>query len=263
MRPLRLRLHGPFLSGSNTPADPGSLNLEIEQRFAEAVESASGGGGSFTIRNTDRTVGARLSGRIAAIHGNRGMEGKPIHLLFNGTAGQSFGAWNAGGLNMVLTGDANDYVGKGMAGGKLVIRPPLGVAYESHEAVIIGNTCLTGQPEAGCIVAGRAGERFAVRNSGAQAVVEGIGDNGCEYMTGGIVTILGETGVNFGAGMTGGFAYVLDESRGPCLAAQFGAGRDLAACRQMRFCRNICGGSSMPICQETGSKWAEKILDRI
>ena len=113
---------------------------------------------------------------------------------------------------MVLTGDANDYVGKGMAGGKLVIRPPLGVAYKSHEAVIIGNTCLYGATGGRLFAAGRAGERFAVRNSGAQAVVEGIGDNGCEYMTGGIVTILGETGVNFGAGMTGGFAYVLDEN---------------------------------------------------
>jgi glutamate synthase (NADPH/NADH) large chain len=140
------------------------------------------------------------------------MAASPIHLLFNGTAGQSFGAWNAGGLHMVLTGDANDYVGKGMAGGKLVIRPPLGVSYASHEAVIIGNTCLYGATGGHLYAAGRAGERFAVRNSGSQAVVEGIGDNGCEYMTGGIVTIIGETGVNFGAGMTGGFAYVLDES---------------------------------------------------
>ena len=113
---------------------------------------------------------------------------------------------------MVLTGDANDYVGKGMAGGKLVIRPPLGVSYKSHKAVIIGNTCLYGATGGRLYAAGLAGERFAVRNSGARAVVEGIGDNGCEYMTGGMVTILGETGVNFGAGMTGGFAYVLDKS---------------------------------------------------
>ncbi len=201
-----------FYRERNVPDDPGRLNIQIEERFREAVETSSGGGGSFTIRNTDRTVGARLSGRIATIHGNNGMKDAPIHLLFNGTAGQSFGAWNAGGLHMVLTGDANDYVGKGMAGGKLVIRPPLGVAYKSHEAVIIGNTCLYGATGGWLFAAGRAGERFAVRNSGAKVVVEGIGDNGCEYMTGGIVTILGETGVNFGAGMTGGFAYVLDES---------------------------------------------------
>jgi glutamate synthase (NADPH/NADH) large chain len=114
---------------------------------------------------------------------------------------------------MLLTGDANDYVGKGMAGGKLVIRPPLGVNFKSHEAVIIGNTCLYGATGGRLFAAGKAGERFAVRNSGARAVVEGIGDNGCEYMTGGHVTILGQTGVNFGAGMTGGFSYILDEAQ--------------------------------------------------
>jgi len=203
---------GLFRSESNVPDDPGALNRQLVERFGEAVEAKAGGGGSFTIRNTDRTVGARLSGVIANLHGNKGMEESPIHLIFIGTAGQSFGAWNAGGLHMVLTGDANDYVGKGMAGGKLVIRPPLGVAYKSHEAVIIGNTCLYGATGGRLYAAGQAGERFAVRNSGAQAVIEGIGDNGCEYMTGGIVTVLGATGVNFGAGMTGGFAYVLDES---------------------------------------------------
>ncbi len=201
-----------FFLEKNVPNDPGQLNLEIEQRFADAARIATGGTGSFPIRNTDRTVGARLSGRIANSHGNTGMEKTPITLYFNGTAGQSFGAWNAGGLHMILTGDANDYVGKGMAGGKLVIRLPLGVSYKSHQAVIMGNTCLYGATGGQLYAAGQAGERFGVRNSGASAVVEGIGDNGCEYMTGGIVTILGETGVNFGAGMTGGFAYILDES---------------------------------------------------
>ncbi len=203
---------GLFFREKNIPSDSGSLNLEIEQRFADAVQNSSGGGGSFSIRNTDRTVGARLSGKIAALHGNKGMEEAPINLFFNGTAGQSFGAWNAGGLHLVLTGDSNDYVGKGMAGGKLVIRPPQGVSYKSYKAVIMGNTCLYGATGGWLYAAGLSGERFAVRNSGAKAVVEGIGDNGCEYMTGGIITILGKTGVNFGAGMTGGFAYVLDES---------------------------------------------------
>ncbi len=202
---------GLFYREANIPADQGALNLELVERFDEAVRAKAGGGGSFAIRNTDRTVGARLSGQIAALYGNKGMNEQPIHLLFTGTAGQSFGAWNAGGLHLVLTGDANDYVGKGMAGGKLVIRPPQGVAYKSHEATIIGNTCLYGATGGRLYAAGKAGERFAVRNSGAKAVVEGIGDNGCEYMTGGIVVVLGETGVNFGAGMTGGFAYVLDE----------------------------------------------------
>jgi glutamate synthase (NADPH) large chain len=200
-----------FFQEKNTPDDTGKLNLDIVQQFGSAIESQSGGTGSFAISNIDRTVGAGLSGQIAAIHGNNGMEEAPIKLNFNGTAGQSFGAWNAGGLHMVLTGDANDYVGKGMAGGKLVIRPPLGVSYKSHEAVIIGNTCLYGATGGSLYAAGLAGERFAVRNSGAMAVVEGIGDNGCEYMTGGIITILGETGVNFGAGMTGGFVYIFDK----------------------------------------------------
>ncbi|BHH84703.1 glutamate synthase large subunit [Desulforhopalus sp. 52FAK] len=203
---------GLFFSDPNTPDDKGSLNLTLVEQFRGAVETKSGGGGSFAIRNTDRSVGATLSGEIARLHGNSDMKTTPITLLFNGTAGQSFGAWNAGGLNMVLTGDANDYVGKGMAGGKLVVRPPLGVSYRSHEAVIVGNTCLYGATGGKLFAAGKAGERFCVRNSGAKVVVEGIGDNGCEYMTGGVVTILGPTGVNFGAGMTGGFAYILDES---------------------------------------------------
>jgi len=203
---------GLFFSEVNTPDDKGNLNLKIMEQFSGAVAEKQGGGGSFAIRNTDRSVGATLSGEIARLHGNRDMKVKPITLLFNGTAGQSFGAWNAGGLNMVLTGDANDYVGKGMAGGKLVVRPPQGVSYKSHEAVIVGNTCLYGATGGKLFAAGKAGERFCVRNSGAKVVVEGIGDNGCEYMTGGVVTILGPTGVNFGAGMTGGFAYILDES---------------------------------------------------
>jgi glutamate synthase (NADPH/NADH) large chain len=202
---------GLYNSEANVPVDPGNLNLRLVEEHDEAVVEMRGGRGTYQIRNTDRSVGARLSGRIASLHGNGGMDHVPLHLEFSGTAGQSFGAWNAGGLNMVLTGDANDYVGKGMAGGKLVVRPPIGVSYKSHEAVIIGNTCLYGATGGRLYAAGRAGERFAVRNSGAEVVVEGVGDNCCEYMTGGIVTILGSTGVNFGAGMTGGFAYVFDD----------------------------------------------------
>ncbi|WP_163337668.1 glutamate synthase large subunit [Desulfopila sp. IMCC35008] len=198
----------------NHPADKGELNLKIADDFSSAVERRSGGSGSYDIRNTDRSVGARLSGIIAARYGNNGLKNSPIALCFNGTGGQSFGAWNAGGLHLILTGDANDYVGKGMAGGKLVVKPPVGVEYLTHEASIIGNTCLYGATGGRLYAAGRAGERFAVRNSGARAVVEGVGDNCCEYMTGGWVTILGRTGVNFGAGMTGGFAYVLDEDEG-------------------------------------------------
>jgi len=195
----------------NPPHDKGALNQKLLDQFSAAVTDRTGGSWSCRINNTDRAFGARLSGLIASVHGNRGMDTDQITVHLQGTAGQSFGVWNAGGLKLVLTGDANDYVGKGMTGGTLVVKPPAGVAYESHEATIIGNTCLYGATGGRLYAAGKVGERFAVRNSGAKAVVEGIGDNGCEYMTGGIVTILGETGINFGAGMTGGFAYVFDE----------------------------------------------------
>ena len=201
---------GRYCCGRNHPVDPGRLNQTLKKDFGQAIEKMAGGSGAYAIRNSDRSVGALLSGMIAGRYGNPGVAAAPVTLCFDGTAGQSFGAFNAGGLHMVLTGDANDYVGKGMAGGKLVLRPPVGVSYKSHEAVIMGNTCLYGATGGKLYAAGRAGERFAVRNSGAHAVVEGIGDNGCEYMTGGVVAILGPVGVNFGAGMTGGFAYVLD-----------------------------------------------------
>ena len=140
----------------------------------DAVENMSGGEFRYDIRNTDRSVGARLSGEIVKRHGNQGMAADPVKVHFNGTAGQSFGVWNAGGLEMILTGDANDYVGKGMTGGKLVIKPHVGVAFKSHEAAIIGNTCLYGATGGKLYAAGTAGERFAVRNSGALAVVEGL-----------------------------------------------------------------------------------------
>ncbi|QTL40242.1 glutamate synthase large subunit [Xenorhabdus budapestensis] len=196
----------------NPSFDQGVLNKAIINQALPFVKNAQSKKFYFDIQNTDRSVGASLSGAIAAIHGDQGLAGNPIKLHFTGTAGQSFGVWNAGGVELTLTGDANDYVGKGMAGGQIVILPPVGSAFKSHEATIIGNTCLYGATGGKLFAAGCAGERFAVRNSGAITVVEGIGDNGCEYMTGGIVCVLGNTGVNFGAGMTGGFAYVLDES---------------------------------------------------
>ncbi|QKJ85453.1 Glutamate synthase large subunit [Paramixta manurensis] len=195
----------------NPPFDDGALNKALHSQAMPFVEAKQSKTFYFDIRNTDRSVGATLSGAIAAVHGDQGLAADPIRAHFSGTAGQSFGVWNAGGVELTLTGDANDYVGKGMAGGMLAIRPPVGSAFRSHEATIAGNTCLYGATGGKLFAAGRAGERFAVRNSGAITVVEGIGDNGCEYMTGGIVCILGRTGVNFGAGMTGGFAYVLDE----------------------------------------------------
>ena len=196
----------------NTAFDKGQLNQKILASAHDAVTHSTGGEYRFAIQNTDRSVGASLSGEIARHHGDQGMAVAPITIHLSGTAGQSFGVWNAGGLNMILTGDANDYVGKGMAGGKLTIKAPVGVDYCSHETMIMGNTCLYGATGGKLFSSGRAGERFSVRNSGCHAVVEGTGDHACEYMTGGIVTILGDIGVNFGAGMTGGFAYVLDEA---------------------------------------------------
>ena len=196
---------------SNEPFDKGELNQRLLALTSDAIAHSNGGEYRVTIQNTDRSVGASLSGEIARQHGDQGMAANPIKVFLNGTAGQSFGVWNAGGLEMTLTGDANDYVGKGMAGGKLTIKPPRGVEYLSHKTMIMGNTCLYGATGGKLFGCGRAGERFAVRNSGCHAVIEGTGDHACEYMTGGIVAILGQVGVNFGAGMTGGFAYVLDE----------------------------------------------------
>lgn len=196
----------------NEPFDKAETSERIVDAVLPAIENKTGGDFSFTITNCDRSVGARISGEIAKRYGNQGMSDAPIRLHLTGVAGQSFGVWNAGGLHMYLEGDANDYVGKGMAGGKLVIRPPKGSAFASNKTSIIGNTCLYGATGGKLFASGTAGERCGVRNSGAYVVVEGAGDHCCEYMTGGVVTVLGNTGVNFGAGMTGGFAYVLDEN---------------------------------------------------
>jgi len=194
----------------NEPFDKGLLAEQMVIEMMDTIKSAKGGDFSYRIGNCDRSIGARISGEIAALHGNNGMASAPINLHLTGTAGQSLGVWNAGGLNIKLEGDANDYVGKGMAGGEIVIYPPKGSTFASQQTAIIGNTCLYGATSGHLYAAGTAGERFAVRNSGCFAVVEGTGDHCCEYMTGGVVTVLGKTGLNFGAGMTGGFAYVLD-----------------------------------------------------
>ena len=194
----------------NEPFDKGLLAESMVNDMMDVIRAGKGGDFSYRVGNCDRSIGARISGEIAAIYGNLGMAGSPINLHLTGTAGQSLGVWNAGGLNIQLEGDANDYVGKGMAGGEIVIYPPKGSTFASQQTAIIGNTCLYGATGGKLYAAGTAGERFGVRNSGCFAVVEGAGDHCCEYMTGGIVTVLGKTGLNFGAGMTGGFAYVLD-----------------------------------------------------
>jgi glutamate synthase (NADPH) large chain len=165
-----------------------------------------------TIRNTDRTVGAMLSGEIAKRYGHEGLPDETVHVTLTGIAGQSFGAFLAHGVTLDLTGEANDYVGKGLSGGKLIVRPPANSGIVPENAIIVGNTVLYGAIAGECYFRGVAGERFAVRNSGAIAVVEGCGDHGCEYMTGGVVAVIGQTGRNFAAGMSGGIAYVLDEA---------------------------------------------------
>lgn len=195
---------------NNQSSDLGELNQILLNQCKEAIDTQQSHQLVHSINNTDRAIGASLSGYAAKTLGSAGLK-SPISLTFNGSAGQSFGVWNTHGFNLTLKGDANDYVGKGMSGGKISIHPPLGSSFKSERSSIIGNTCLYGATGGKLFAAGKAGERFAVRNSGAIAVVEGVGDNGCEYMTGGIVLVLGRTGVNFGAGMTGGFAYIFDQ----------------------------------------------------
>ncbi len=201
------------LEARNEPFDKGELAERMARDTAVAIATKSGGSFHYVVTNRHRSIGARVSGEIARAHGDHGMANAPINMRLVGSIGQSFGVWNAGGLNLYLEGDANDYVGKGMAGGRIVLTPPRGATYLAHETPIMGNTCLYGATGGELYAAGTAGERFAVRNSGAVAVIEGSGDHCCEYMTGGVVCVLGRTGVNFGAGFTGGFAYVLDLDR--------------------------------------------------
>ncbi|HWN99575.1 MAG TPA: glutamate synthase large subunit [Blastocatellia bacterium] len=188
-----------------------SLGERVARDSAEAVEREGMFSAKYEIRNTDRAVGARLAGIIARRYGNEGLATGTIELTFSGSAGQSFGAFNIAGVRLRLIGEANDYVGKGMSGGEIIITPPGEARFEWSQNVIAGNTVMYGATGGVLFAAGRAGERFCVRNSGGTAVVEGVGDHGCEYMTGGVVVVLGEVGRNFAAGMTGGVAYVFDE----------------------------------------------------
>jgi len=247
---------------SNDPFDTAEKANQMVADMLPAIESASGGSFAYTITNCDRSIGARLSGEIAKRHGNTGMEPHPLTVNLTGTAGQSFGVWNAGGLHMYLEGDCNDYVGKGMAGGKLVISPPKGSRFESRVTSIIGNTCLYGATGGRLFAAGVAGERFAVRNSGAHAVIEGAGDHCCEYMTGGLVTVLGATGVNFGAGMTGGLAFVLDEDR--AFIDRYNSELveiHRVAAESMEAHRHFLRDNIREFVSETGSAWGAHLLD--
>jgi glutamate synthase (NADPH/NADH) large chain len=198
------------VQAGNPSFDKGELAERMLRDTTEAIASKTPLTLEYAVRNVNRSIGARISGEIARRHGADGLPANSLDIRLKGSAGQSFGVWNAKGLNLTLEGDANDYVGKGMNGGRLVVHPAPGIMYQPHEATIIGNTCLYGATGGELYASGLAGERFAVRNSGALAVVEGVGDHCCEYMTGGCVIVLGHTGLNFGAGMTGGFAFVYD-----------------------------------------------------
>jgi glutamate synthase domain-containing protein 3 len=178
-----------------------------------ALDSSEKTAIEMDIRNTDRTVGAMLSGEIAKRYGNAGLPDDTIVCTFKGAAGQSFGSFGSKGLTMTLKGEANDYLGKGLSGARIIVKPYEGVDFDPADNIIAGNVILYGATSGEVYINGKAGERFGIRNSGACAVVEGVGDHGCEYMTGGRVVILGETGINFAAGMSGGIAYVYDPSR--------------------------------------------------
>ncbi|GIL01540.1 MAG: glutamate synthase [Alphaproteobacteria bacterium] len=195
----------------NHPIDD-VLDRRLIELAAPAIERGEPVRVELPISNVDRSVGAMLSGVVAARHGHSGLPEDTIAVSLAGTAGQSFGAFLAHGISFDLEGDGNDYVGKGLSGGRIVVRPPLGARVAPEDSIVVGNTVLYGAISGECYFRGVAGERFAVRNSGAVAVVEGVGDHGCEYMTGGVVVIIGRTGRNFAAGMSGGIAYVLDEA---------------------------------------------------
>ncbi|MCU1289515.1 MAG: glutamate synthase (ferredoxin) [Acidobacteria bacterium] len=216
----------PLLYQPEVPADYGRFqqiaqNHELEKTLDKtalleicrpALEAGKAVSAELQIQNTDRAVGTILGGEISRRYGAQGLPDETIQLFFKGSAGQSFGAFLPSGVTLALEGDSNDYVGKGLSGGKIIVFPPKTATFAAHENVIVGNTALYGATSGTAFIAGVAGERFAVRNSGASAVVEGVGDHGCEYMTGGRVVVLGQTGKNFAAGMSGGIAYVFDET---------------------------------------------------
>ncbi|MGE8294076.1 MAG: glutamate synthase large subunit [Pseudomonas sp.] len=248
----------------NPPFDEGRLAEKMVEMAKDAIAGKTGGEFELSIGNCDRSIGARISGEIARVHGNQGMNDAPITFRFTGTAGQSFGVWNAGGLHLRLEGDANDYVGKGMTGGKIVITPPAGSPFATEDSAIIGNTCLYGATGGKLFATGTAGERFAVRNSGAHAVVEGTGDHCCEYMTGGFVCVLGKTGYNFGSGMTGGFAYVLDLDNG----FYDRVNHELVEIQRinneaMEAYRSHLESVLAEYVEETGSEWGQNLLENL
>jgi glutamate synthase (NADPH/NADH) large chain len=186
------------------------LDRKLMQLAKPALKNATAVKGEFKITNQDRAVGAMLSNEISKIYLGQGLPKDTVHVKFNGTAGQSFGAFVTGGVTFELEGDANDYFGKGLSGGQLILYPPTTSNFNPARNMIVGNVAFFGATSGEAYIRGLAGERFAVRNSGVKVIVEGVGDHGCEYMTGGTVVVLGDTGRNFAAGMSGGVAYVWD-----------------------------------------------------
>jgi glutamate synthase domain-containing protein 3 len=188
-----------------------ALDHKLIEAAQPALDSQTPVTGSFAIRNVHRTVGAMLGGEIAMRYGSAGLPDETIHFKFNGSAGQSFGAFVPNGVTLELEGDSNDYLGKGLSGGRIIAYPPKTSSFLPEESILVGNVVLYGATSGEIFLNGIAGERFCVRNSGATAVVEGVGDHGCEYMTNGTAVIIGKTGRNFAAGMSGGYAFVYDE----------------------------------------------------
>ncbi len=246
----------------NPPFDVGRLNQQILDAAAEAVEHGRAWAGQFLSHNFDRSIGAMLAGAVARRHGRQGLPADTLQLRLTGTAGQSLGAWNMPGMSLHLTGDANDYVGKGMSGGRIVLTTADSDRQRARRNVICGNACLYGATGGELFAHGQAGERFAVRNSGANAVVEGAGHHACEYMTGGRVVILGPVGPNLAAGMTGGELFVLDPNRqvSRLLNAEF---VEATLLEEQRFTlprRRLHALISAHV-NHTGSEWGRKILD--
>jgi glutamate synthase domain-containing protein 2/glutamate synthase domain-containing protein 3 len=237
-----------------------ALDHELIAGAKDALENRTPVEMSFPIRNVHRTVGAMLSGEIARRYGSEGLPDDTIRIKFEGSAGQSFGAFLAKGVTMTLEGDANDYVGKGLSGGRLIVHPPRNSRFAAEENILIGNVVLYGATSGEAFFSGMAGERFAVRNSGATAVVEGVGDHGCEYMTNGLVIALGSCGRNFAAGMSGGLAYVCDE-RGDFTEKRCNlASVDLEPLIEPRDVKLVRGLIKRHY-EVTGSKRAKNILD--
>jgi glutamate synthase domain-containing protein 3 len=237
-----------------------ALDYQLIKHAQPALEQKTPVHVDLEIRNVNRTVGTMLSGQVAKRYGSAGLPDDTIHFKFSGSAGQSFGAFLASGITLELEGDSNDYVGKGLSGGRVIVYPPRASTFVPEENILIGNTCLYGATSGEGFFNGVAGERFAVRNSGATAVVEGLGDHGCEYMTNGLVVVLGKTGRNFAAGMSGGIAYVFDEdgefARKRCNLA----GVDLEPVIEDKDVQ-ILRGLIQRHAELTGSRRARSILD--